>query len=258
MTSNTRKHTRSVYRYLFTIAAVAFVLTIVAVNASVAQSSAYERDNPQSSAKQPYPRVTGNVTVDQPTLLIDSFKVGPYSTPLVASGGKKLQTLLDGGEVIGGSRATFLAIENPDKQSVSFEVRTSKPALILSAGYHVYPRLELTYTVPSVSADLISKYDRFLIDFDGLDHGINLSITVFGADPKVAPHTGEVCTVLPPEGPFTLSFPFARFQAPGVLKSTNGITFIFQFTSGGLDYAITRITAAKGSPVGKHMITCSK
>jgi hypothetical protein len=263
MTINTRKYNSSIHRYLFSVTAVAFVLTIVAVGASFAQSPS---DNPQSSAKRKPIRAMSNAMLDpaktppaQPSLLIDSFKVGPFSTHSVASSGNNIpniQTKLNGSELINGSRTSYLSFDNPDKQPVSVEVLPDKPALVLSAGYKVSPRLELTYTVPKPSADLISKYDRFLIDFDGLDHGMDLAITAYGVDPKVDGHTGEVCPILPPQGPFTLSIPFSRFAAPDIFKTTNAITFIFQHTSGGLDYAITRITAAKGDP--EHIVTCSK
>jgi len=268
MTINTRKHTSSIHRYLFSVTAVAFVLTIVAVGTSSAQSPSSDRDNPQAGVKQKPLRMTSTATLDpakapppQPSLLIDSFKVGAFSTHSLASSGKNIpniQTKLNGDDLINGSRTSYLSFDNPDNQAVSVEVLTNKPALILSAGYKVSPRLELTYTVPKVAADLISKYDRFLIDFDGLDHGLDLAVTVYGVDPKVDGHTGEVCPILPPPGPFTLSIPFSRFAAPDIFKTTNGITFIFQHTSGGLDYAITRITATKGDPVGRHIVTCSK
>jgi hypothetical protein len=253
---------------MFTVTAVAFVLTIIAVGASFAQSPSSDRDNPRASVQRKLLHMVSNPRLDpvnappaQPSLLIDSFKVGPFSTHSVASSGNNIpniQTKLNGSELIYGSRTSYLSFDNPDKQSVSVEVLPDKPALILSAGYKVSPRLELTYTVPKPSADLISKYDRFLIDFDGLDHGLDLAITVYGIDPKVDGHTGEVCPILPPQGPFTLSIPFSRFAAPDIFKTTNGLTFIFQHTSGGLDFAITRITAAKGDPVGKHIVTCSK
>src|SRR5260370_26193784 len=193
----------------------------------------------------------------QPTLLIDRFKVGPYSTPLTASGGTTIQHG-DERELLGGSRSTYRAILNPDAQPVSLQVLTTKPALVVNAGYHAVPSLQLGYKVPRISADLLSKYDRFLIDFGGLDHGVDLYIGVYGADKKVDGHTGEGCKVLAPDGPFTLSFPFARFAAPEVLKQTNTIVFEFQATSWRLDYAITRISSGKGDPVGKQIVTCSK
>jgi hypothetical protein len=97
-----------------------------------------------------------------------------------------------------------------------------------------------------------------LVDFDGLDHGMDLTMTVYGVDPKVDGHTGNGCKILPPpNGPFTASFPFSYFQSSEVLKTTKTLVFNFGPTSTGLDYAITRITAAKGD-VGKHIVTCSK
>src|SRR5258708_36542486 len=80
----------------------------------------------------------GNNANAQPTLLIDSFKVGPYSTPLTASGGTTIQHG-DERELLGGSRSTYLAILNPDAQPVSRQVLTPKPALIANAGYHAIP-----------------------------------------------------------------------------------------------------------------------
>lgn len=269
MTINTRKHTSTIHRSRFTVTVVAFVLTIVAVNASFAQSPSRDRDNPQSSAKQKRLRMTSTATLDpakappaQPTLLIDSFKVGPFSMHSVASSGTNIptiQTKLNSTELINGSRTVYLSFNNPDKQSVSVEVLTDKPALIASGGYNVSPGVVLTYTIPSASADLISKYDRFLVDFDGLDHGMDFTMTAYGVDPKVDGHTGDGCKILPPpDGPFTLSFPFSHFQSSEVLKTTNTLVFNFGPTSKGLDYAITRITAAKGDPAEKHIVTCSK
>lgn len=173
---------------------------------------------------------------------------------------RNLSEKLDSGEVIGGSRHAYFQITNPDKQPVSFQILTSRPALIISAGYNVYPGLELNYTViPKASADLISKYDRFLIDFDGLDHSMQLTVTVYGVTGKNGDHSSIGCQILPPpEGPFTFSFPFARIPAPEFLKTTTEIHFGFGQVSRGLDYAITRITAAKGDPAGKHIVTCSK
>jgi hypothetical protein len=263
MTINTRKHTSTIRRYMFTVTVAVLLLTILAVNA-FAQSPSRDRDNPQSNAKQKPLRMASSATLDpanatpaQPSLLIDSFKVGSYSTLPAAGGATNVQTG-DPAALIGGSRTTILQVTNPDKQPVSFEVRTSKPALIYSAGYNVSPGLELHYKIPAASADLVSKYDRFLIDFDGLNHGMLLTIVAFGVDKKIDGHTGDGCKILPPpDGPFTLSFPFSHFTGD-VLKTTTDLDFIFGATSRGLDYAITRITAAKGDPAGKHIVTCSK
>jgi hypothetical protein len=265
--TNTRKHSSSIRRYMFTVTAVAFALTIVAVNASFAQSPS---ENPQSSAKQKPFRATSNVMLDPakappapPALLIDSFRAGAYSMPPLTTTAAKIKNpdeQMDLAGVIGGKRQFYLQITNPDKQPVSFQILTSKPALIFSAGYNVYPGLELNYTkIPQASADLISKYDRFLIDFDGLDHSMQFTITVYGVPTKNGDHSSIGCQILPPpEGPFTVSFPFARIPSPEFLKTTTEIHFGFGQVSRGLDYAITRITAAKGDPVGKHIVTCSK
>jgi hypothetical protein len=231
------------------------LLAVLGFNEAHAQSTARQNSTVAAS------NVAGalaNGQQAQQTLLIDSFKVGPYATPLVATTGTKIQTG-DPRELLGGSRQTFFQInKNPDTQPVSLQVLTARPALIVSTGYDIFPLLQLGYKVPPVSADLLSKYDRFLIDFDGLDHGLDLIIVVYGDDKKVDGHSGEVCKVLAPDGPFTLSFPFARLAAPEVLKHTNTLVFSFQPTSGGLDYSITRISSAKGDPTGKRIVTCAK
>jgi len=81
---------------------------------------------------------------------------------------------------------------------------------------------------------------------------------LIGCRARIDGHTGDGCKILPPpDGPFTLSFPFSHFTGD-VLKTTTDLAFIFGPTSRGLDYAITGITAAKGDPAGKHIVTCSK
>jgi hypothetical protein len=195
-----------------------------------------------------------------PLLVIDSFKAGPYSTPPLATTDATADQSGDKQELLGGSRHIHLAVNNADKRPVSLQVLTTKPALIVNAGYHVYPGLELSYKVPASSAKFMAPYDRFLIDFDGLDHGLDLTITVYDNQSHSSPFTKEVCGFLPFDGPFTLSFPFSRFAKPDVLKLATDIVFIFQPTGWGVDYAITRITSAHGDPsrVGRHIVTCLK
>ncbi len=269
MTVNTHRYNSAFHHYLFSVTAFAFVLTIVAVGASVAQtlSSDSDGDGPRATTQHNLPRMMLNPRIDpptappaQPTLLIDSFKVGPFSTHTAASSGtniKNPQTSLNASEVIGGSRVSYLTFNNPDKQPVSLELLPGKPALIYSAGYNVSPGLELHYTIPAPSANFGSKYDRFLIDFDGLDHGLVLTIVAWGVDKKVDGHSGDGCTVLPPDGPFTVSYPFSHIT-PDVLKTTTDLAFIFSTTSKGMDYALTKISASKGDPAGRHIVTCSK
>jgi hypothetical protein len=265
MKTNTSKINSPIHFYLFSFIAVAFVLASAWVSSSLAQSSA-DRDDVRAGPQPKLLHAISGSSADRvktpppPSLTIDSFKVGPFSTHTAAASGtniKNPQTNLSGTEVIGGSRVSLLTFGNPDKQPVALELLPAKPALIYSAGYNVSPGLELHYTIPAPSANLSSKYDRFLIDFDGLDHGLVLTIVAWGVDKKVDGHSGDGCTVLPPEGPFTVSYPFSHIT-PDVLKTTTDLAFIFSATSRGLDYALTKISASKGDPLGRHIVTCAK
>lgn len=236
------------------------VSLLFALNDANAQSAA-AATSPNAAASTNASARPSNVQQAPPLLVIDSFKVGPYSTPPLATtvdATADATQVGDKQELLGGSRHEHLAIHNADRQPVSLRVLTTKPALIVNAGYHVYPRLELSYKVPRPSANFMAQYDRFLIDFDGLDHGLDLIITVYDNQSHSSPYTEEVCKFTPFDGPFTLSFPFSRFAKPDVLKHATDILFIFQFTSWGVDYAITRITSAHGDPIGRHIVTCLK
>ncbi|HEX7137169.1 MAG TPA: hypothetical protein VF219_04965 [Vicinamibacterales bacterium] len=220
---------------------------------------AFNDANAQSAAA---PASAGLTSGQQapPPLVIDSFKAGPYSTPPLATtvDAKAEATQFgDKQELLGGSRHAYVATHNADKQPVSVQVLTTKPALIVNAGYHVYPALELSYKVPAASANFMARYDRFLIDFDGLDHGLDLIIAVYDNQSSSRPYIEEVCKFTPFDGPFTLSFPFSRFGKADVKHATT-ILFKFQPTSWGVDYAITRLTSAQGDPGGRHIVTCLK
>ena len=194
----------------------------------------------------------------QPPLVIDSFKAGPYSIALATDDVLVSATQSgDKQELLGGSRLVNLHITSADRQPGSVRVLTTRPALIVNAGYHVYPAPQIVYKVPAGSVNLMSKYDRFLIDFDGLDHGLEMDITVFDNHSHDLPYTADQCKFTPPpDGPFTLSIPFSRVPGPDVLKHTTNIAFTFQPTSWGVDYAVTRIASAKGDPGGRRIVAC--
>ncbi len=199
-------------------------------------------------------------------LVIDDFKTGPTGNSVAGTSGMPTNTQT--GSMLGGSRETVLHIcgtdkcgplENPFTQTGSAQVLTNKGALVVSAGYKVQPRLEIYYrNIPQQSANLSSKYDQFQIVFDGLDHEVDLAITLYSPDKKNDGHTGSVCKVLPSDRPFVLSFPFSRFPVPEHLKATSNIALVFQTTgAGGLDFAITSIRGAKGSRTGVPVVNCA-
>ena len=208
----------------------------------------------------------GQAPSESSTLIIDDFKTGSIDNLTAVSSG--LPTRIQTGSMLGGSRETVLHIcgtdkcspmENPFAQTGSVQVLTNKGALVVSAGYKVQPRLEVYYTkIPQQSANLSSKYDQFQIAFDGLDHEVDLTILLSSPDKKNDGHISSVCKVPPSDRPFVLSFPFSRFTVPEHLKGTSTIGLIFQTTgAGGLDFALTSIRVAKGSPSGVAVVTCA-
>src|SRR5258708_24619301 len=208
----------------------------------------------------------GQAPPEPSTLVIDDFKTGAIDKLIPISSGFPASTQT--GNMLGGSRETVLHVcsadkcgplENPFTQTGSVQVLTNKGALVVSAGYKVQPRLEIYYrNIPQQSANLSSKYDQFQVAFDGLDHEVDLAITLYSPDKKNDGHTGSVCKVLPSDRPFVLSFPFSRFPVPEHLKATSNIALVFQTTgAGGLDFAITSIRGAKGSRTGVPVVNCA-
>jgi hypothetical protein len=132
-------------------------------------------------------KTPGQTSPGQATLTIDDFKTGTTANPIGGTGNlQKSQT----GSMLGGTREVTLEIQSAEKQAASFQVMTGKPALIVNAGYGVTTTLGLGYKVPPAETDL-TRYDRFPIDFDGLDQGMNLNIVIQG-DTKVNDgHTGN-------------------------------------------------------------------
>lgn len=183
-------------------------------------------------------------------LLIDSFKAGPTSLMTAETSDQTGNPQ----ELLGGSRHIYWTTQSQDRQPGSFQVVSGKPALFVNAGYHVITNVEMSYNVPPAAADL-TKYDRFLLDFDGLQTGMLLTIVVFGNSNVNNRHTGNGCEFAAPSGPFTLSYPFTHLE-PDVLKKASKIVFELKPLSGGSDYALTRITGAKGAPAGKNIVTC--
>ncbi len=199
---------------------------------------------------------TGPVNAPQaaPPLLIDSFKAGP--TPPVTEVTPDRDWPGNPQELMGGSRHIHWSKVSPDKQPGSYQVVSEKPALFVNAGYHVMTQLQISYKVPPDAADL-TKHDRILMDFDGLGSEMRVTIVVYGNSKVNDGHTGNDCKVAAPAGPFTLSFPFTHLE-PEVLKKAYKIVFELQPNRGGSDYALTRITSAKGDPAGKNIVTCMK
>src|SRR4051794_22780528 len=96
MNVNTRK-INSQSHYLFPYIVIAFVLAIIAVGSTLAQSSAGRNDAFTGSQQKPRHAVSG-ASVDPvksppvgPSLLIDSFKVGPFSTHTAAASGTNIK-----------------------------------------------------------------------------------------------------------------------------------------------------------------------
>src|SRR5260370_18108998 len=75
----------------------------------------------------------------QPPLVIDSFKAGSYSIALATDYQGSATQSGDKQELLGGSRLVNLHFTSADKQPGSVRVLTTRPALIVNAGYHVVP-----------------------------------------------------------------------------------------------------------------------
>jgi hypothetical protein len=194
---------------------------------------------------------------------LDDFSTGPYSKQLTAGQDRATQA----GAMEGGERLTvFLVCDtgpcgpaNPFSQVGSFEVRPandpSPSALIYSAGYKAYPRLEMHYgAVTPLRLDLGTNYDRIRVNFDGSDGVVNFNIVVFS--PSGYSQIG--CNLEPIASSVSIDFPFANFQGQADPTKIDVISFVFQSGTavGANDWAITSFEAVPtGAPAAP--ITCS-
>jgi len=189
-------------------------------------------------------------------LTLDDFSTGPYARQL--SAGRDVSTQV--GSMVGLERQTFFIVcdpgpcgpANPFAQSGSFEIRTgtdvTPSALIYSAGYKVYPRLEVHYgAVTPLQLDLGTNYDRIRVRFDGTDGVINFNIVVF----SFSGYSQAGCNLDASGNPVSIDFPIANFRGEADFTRIDDISFVFQSGTavGGNDWAVTRFEAVPtGAP----------
>jgi len=162
-------------------------------------------------------------------LTLDDFSTGAYRKTLPTSNaGSDIN--LQKGAMIGGERETqFLAChhipcttaENQFGQTSGFQVRPSKKtgvpsALIFSAGYKMFPRLDVFYGVNGGITPLhldLTRYDRLRVSYDGLNSVVNFNLELFS--PTGSGILG--CNLTSPTGsfPFTVDFPLKDFVGGG-------------------------------------------
>ena len=179
-------------------------------------------------------------------LILDDFSTGPYQKQLASGQDVAPQA----GMMIGGERETVFTVcqgpcgaQNPFDQEAAFEIRPGSPsALIYSAGYKVYPRLEVAYGVATpLQLDLGSNYNRIRVNFDGSDLVVNFNILVFtGTD-----YSQTGCNLAASTNPVSIDFPFADFTVGADFNNITAIDFIFQSGSavGANDWAVTSFEA---------------
>jgi len=188
-------------------------------------------------------------------LTLDDFSSGPYKKRL--AGGQDVAT--QAGTMIGGDRLTVFSVcqakpcglQNPFGQAGAFQIRAktkfAPPALIYSAGYKVFPRLDVEYGANTPLQLDLSRYDRLRITFDGSDLVVNFNIVVF--TPSGYRQTG--CNLDPSLVPVSIDFPLADFQGKADFSNVSAIDVIFQSGSavGANDWAVTSFEAiAIGEP----------
>jgi hypothetical protein len=209
-------------------------------------------------------------------LVIDDFSTGPYKKTLPTKTAV-IDISVQKGKMIGGVRETQYLVchqvpcntaENEFGQTSSFQIRPSKnpdvpSALIFSAGYKMFPRLDVFYGVngPDIvplHLDLTS-YDRLRVSFDGLNSVVNFNLQLYS--PTGSGQLG--CNLSSPSSlPFTVDFPLVDFARPGTIE-LGDITYMNIISqSGGVSdlgtmaLAITKYEAIPASaPPGSFTCT---
>jgi len=206
-------------------------------------------------------------------LTLDDFSTGAYKKTLpTKTAGEDIN--VQKGTMIGGERETdFLTChqipcttgENEFGQTSSFQMRPSKKADvpsagIFSAGYKMFPRLDIFYGVNGLDLDL-KPYDRLRVSYDGLNSIVNFNIELWSP-------TGngiDGCNLTSPTGsyPFTVDIPLAKFAVNGGPIDFSHITLIDIISQSGgvgdlgtLTFAITKFEAIPAS-VPPANVTCT-
>lgn len=185
------------------------------------------------------------------TLPLDDFSSGSYGVQLSSGRDDARQT----GIMVGGERQTVFIVcatnpcgdANPFSQPASVAIQAgsdSRPsALIQSAGYKTYPRLEAYYGLGApLDLHLLDRhYDRIRVNFDGSDGVINFNIEVFS--PSGYSLLG--CNLEVSATPVSIDFPFADFQGQASFNQIDSIALIFQAGTaiGGNDWAVSSFEA---------------
>lgn len=183
--------------------------------------------------------------------VIDDFKSGEHATPPVLRG--KDRQIKDGSMAGGKRLVNFIIPEtNVFGQVGSFQVRPIDGVMVVSTGYKVFHRVEMGYGIVDLDGHVdplhldLSNFDRFEVDFDGCDLGVNFNIVLSSVDGSSA---SMGINVTPSIYPFTVEFPFTHFvHHMGELDfgDLSVIVLVFQSGSaiGSNDYAVTEIRAA--------------
>ena len=182
---------------------------------------------------------------------VDDFKSGRYSVVIRSGEDAKVQP----GTMMGSNRYTRIIVgdeaANPrGGVGVLDIVEGSDPDhghFVVSAGYQVYPRIEVLYGVDALGqlaplhTNLAALGDRFRLHFDGSDSQVSVIVEVFtnGVYAILAD------TLVPSRQPSTMDFNFADFQGDVDWQNIDYIALIVQANFGSEDWALTRIEIAQ-------------
>jgi hypothetical protein len=195
-------------------------------------------------------------------LLIDDFSSGPYKKTLPTKTAVT-DISVQKGKMLGGVRETQYLVchqvpcntaENEFGQTAGFQIRPSKnadvpSALIFSAGYKTFPRLDVFYGVNGDIVPLhlnLTPYDRLRVSFDGLNSVVNFNLQLYSPTGN-----GQLgCNLSSPSSlPFTVDFPLANFASPETIELSD-ITYMNMISQSGgvgdlgtMALAITRFEA---------------
>jgi len=190
---------------------------------------------------------------------VDDFKSGRYSVAIRSGDDVNVQP----GTMMGSYRHTHVIVgdeaANPRGGAGGLDIiEGSDPdhgLFAVSAGYQVYPRIELFYGVDALGQNaplhqnLAALGDRLRLHFDGSDGTLNVNFVVFtnGA------YAIQGYNLPPNHQPFIQDFNFADFQGNGVdWTNIDYIVLVVQSTFGSEDWALTKIEIAQPEldPIG--------